>query len=160
MRLKILKDQKGIDHELVIVGRRDERHSQLLNLLTDQSFIRYLGELSDLELVMLYNLAEVFVLPSYYEGFGLPVCGSYGVRNACDHVQSLKPARSRRNRGSFVEPDQVDALVELLYNILSDQSLRRNLSSNGLRASQTIFMEKNRREQTMAVYNKVLEGDK
>ncbi len=70
--VKILRDKKAIDHELVVVGRKDERQKELLKLIYQNSFVRYLGELPDAELVALYNLADVFVLPSTYEGFGLP----------------------------------------------------------------------------------------
>lgn len=58
--------------KLYIVGKYNRVFSQQIDLATSSDNIRFLGRVSDEELVCLYNRAACFVFPSLYEGFGLP----------------------------------------------------------------------------------------
>ena len=58
--------------KLYIVGKYNRVFSQQMDLDTSSDNIRFLGRVSDEELVRLYNQATCFVFPSLYEGFGLP----------------------------------------------------------------------------------------
>ena len=58
--------------KLYIVGNYNRVFSNQEELATDSERIRFLGRVSDEQLVRLYNQAECFVFPSLYEGFGLP----------------------------------------------------------------------------------------
>ena len=60
------------DAKLYIVGKNNRVFSQQKELDTTSEHIRFLGRVSDDELVRLYNQAACFVFPSLYEGFGLP----------------------------------------------------------------------------------------
>jgi len=153
--IKILTERKVIDHDLVVVGRKDERQKGLLKLIHQNSFVRYLGELEDSELVALYNLADVFVLPSYYEGFGLPVveamaCGTPVITSNRSSLPEIIGSA-----GLSFDPNQVDALVELLYNILSNQELRKNMSNIGLEQVKGFSWRKTA-EETLKVYDRVM----
>ncbi len=69
-----LRDQ----HQLVFAGRMPEGNITELRLIAEQAGLRqdelyFTGYISDSELVELYNLCELFVFPSWHEGFGLPV---------------------------------------------------------------------------------------
>ena len=57
---------------LVIAGASGWKNQDLLNKINDTPKITYLGYVSDEEKLCLYNLAETFVYPSHYEGFGFP----------------------------------------------------------------------------------------
>jgi glycosyltransferase involved in cell wall biosynthesis len=68
--------QKEIPHQLVLTGRprRGERHvAAALARLPDATRVTRLGRTSHVELAALYQTADLFVFPSLYEGFGLPV---------------------------------------------------------------------------------------
>ena len=58
--------------KLYIVGNYNRVFSQHIRLDSTSEHIRFLGRVSDDELVRLYNQAVCFVFPSLYEGFGLP----------------------------------------------------------------------------------------
>lgn len=69
-----LRDQ----HMLVFAGRIPEGNITELRLIAEQAGLtdgelHFTGYVSDSELVELYNLCELFVFPSWHEGFGLPV---------------------------------------------------------------------------------------
>lgn len=66
------------EHQLVFAGRIPEGNIEQLRLLAEQAGLApeelyFTGYISDSELVELYNLCELFVFPSWHEGFGLPV---------------------------------------------------------------------------------------
>ncbi len=153
--LKILRDSKGIEHELVLVGRKDPQHQTLLNLVARNPFVRHLGECADSDLRALYNLADVFVLPSYFEGFGLPVveamaCGTPVISSDRSSLPEVVGSA-----GALFNPDKVDALSDLLYNILTNQELRKNMSKMGLEQVKK-FSWRRTAEQTLKVYEKIL----
>lgn len=65
-------------HQLVFAGRIPEGNIAQLRLIADQAGLTqeelyFTGYISDSELIELYNLCELFVFPSWHEGFGLPV---------------------------------------------------------------------------------------
>lgn len=70
----LIKAFKGIkDCLLYIVGKHNHVFTQQQGLNKDSDNIRFLGRVSDEELLRLYNQAECLLFPSIYEGFGLPL---------------------------------------------------------------------------------------
>ena len=70
---RLLEAFNGIkDVRLYIVGNYNQVFQKQESLLQDRNDVRFLGRASDRELLELYNQADCFVLPSLYEGFGLP----------------------------------------------------------------------------------------
>jgi glycosyltransferase involved in cell wall biosynthesis len=69
----ILKS-KGVDIKFVLVGRPGFGYKEMQKKFsTRMDRIIHLENLSDKELILIYNLATIFLFPSHYEGFGLPV---------------------------------------------------------------------------------------
>jgi glycosyltransferase involved in cell wall biosynthesis len=104
----------------------------------------------------LYQGATGLVCPSLWEGFGLPAleamaCGTpviAGARGALPEV--LEGA------GVLVDPTNVDALREAMYNLAGDESLRVALGAAGLRRARA-FSWRSAAEATLVVYREVLE---
>ena len=151
-----LRSEKKMEIELVIVGRRDPKNKELWNKIQENSSsVKYLGELPDADLALLYNLADVFVLPSYREGFGLPVIEAMacGVPVIVSNRASLPEIAG--GAGLVFDPDRVDELSALMYNVISDRLMRKNLSEQGI-ARAAHFSWENTAQKTMEVYDKVL----
>ena len=71
--IRLLEAFNGIkDAKLYIVGDYNQVFQKQEGLLQDRADVRFLGRVSDSELLELYNQADCFVMPSLYEGFGLP----------------------------------------------------------------------------------------
>lgn len=71
-----LRKRKCISHDLVLVGRLGWKYKKLLKLIKDSNFsdsIHCLGYVDEVDLPALINGATLFVYPSLYEGFGLPI---------------------------------------------------------------------------------------
>ena len=91
-----------------------------LDLERDVIFCGHVGQ----DLSMFYNLADLFVFPSRYEGFGFPpleamACGTPVI---CSNTTSLPEVVG--NAALLFEPMDEDRLVELMEIMLSDQRLR------------------------------------
>jgi glycosyltransferase involved in cell wall biosynthesis len=152
-----VRTEKVIPHELVLVGRHDPKNTELVDLLARHAFVRYLGELPDDELVGLYNLSDLFVLPSLREGFGLPLveamaCGAPVIASDCSSIPEILGGA-----GILFDPERVDALAEVLYNVLTDNELRKKMSQSGFERARQFSWDKTA-TQTLRVYDRVLNG--
>lgn len=114
-----------------------------------------IGFASDNELVNLYNLATTFIMPSRYEGFGLP---------ALEAMQSGTPVITTK-KGSieevvdssayFVDPEDVSSISNGIREVMENTSLRNALSEKGLIQAKKFTWEKTAKE-TIKVYEKII----
>jgi len=74
--LSIVKAIKDTDYQLVLVGRQTEYTQKIHRYIEEnklQNQVRFLESLDLKELAVLYRLADIFIYPSLYEGFGIPI---------------------------------------------------------------------------------------
>ena len=117
--------------------------------------VRFLGFVDDADLPALYSLATVFVMPSVYEGFGLPALEAMacGAPVICSNASSLPEVAG--DAALLVGPADVAGWAAALSRALGDAALRADLSARGLRrAAQFTWAETAR--QTRAVYDQLL----
>lgn len=105
--------------------------------------------------VRLFNAAEVFVLPSFYEGFGLPVleamaCGTLVV---CSNAASLPEVVG--NAAIQCSPESPQEFCDAMRNVLVNQTLQEDLRQKGL-ARVKQFSWDNTARQTLGVYESVM----
>ena len=151
-----LRSQKKLDVELLVAGRRDFKNKALWEHIQEKAvFVKYLGEVPDEELAALYNLARVFVLPSLREGFGLPVLEAMACGTAVIVSNRTSLPEIAGSAGLVFDAGCVDELEGLLYNVLTDESLRQSLSSKGL-ARAAEFSWKKTAGKTLEIYDKVM----
>lgn len=117
--------------------------------------IAFPGYVPAAELPWWYNAAEVFVYPSTYEGFGLPVleamaCGAPVVSSNSSSLPEVVG-----DGGLMVRPDDADGLAQAIGCVLKDPGLREDLRERGLRQAGQFSWDKAGRE-TLAVYDRVL----
>jgi glycosyltransferase involved in cell wall biosynthesis len=99
--------------------------------------VRFPAWLSAEEVEGLWTLAEAFVFPSLYEGFGLPVLEAMarGVPVACSNASSLPEVAGEA--ALLFDPRNESAIAEALRRLLDDPPLRERLRARGLdRAAQ------------------------
>ncbi len=96
------------------------------------------GYLSDSEILSLYEEADVFVYPSLYEGFGLPVLEAMacGCPVIASNVSSLPEVVGEA--GMLVDPYDVDALAQAISTVLQDDGLKREMSRKGIAQAQKL----------------------
>lgn len=143
---------------LVIVGsvKKDYRPVfDTVERLGLAPYVHFTGFVDETDLPALYGGADLFVLPSLYEGFGLPVleamaCGTPVVTS---NVSSLPEVAG--DAAIFVDPYDVNAIADAMRRILGDSDLAADLRRRGLVRAQAFSWERTARE-TIAVYEHVL----
>ena len=143
---------------LVIAGASGWLNSdvyQWVQSLGLQDGVRFLGYVEAEELRILYSAARVFVYPSLYEGFGLPVleamaCGAPVITS---NTSSLPEVAGEA--AILVPPTDVGELKQAIEVVLSDRSLRLRLRQQSLKqAARFSWRETARR--TLEVYKKAV----
>lgn len=114
-----------------------------------------LGFVPDNDLVDLYNLATIFIMPSFYEGFGLPVLEA--MQSGCPVITTKEGSISEvaDSAAYFVDPYDADSIVKGINEVISDQNLRAALSKKGLEHAKK-FTWKKTAEETNKVYERVI----
>ncbi|MBI3733361.1 MAG: glycosyltransferase family 4 protein [Chloroflexi bacterium] len=122
-----------------------------------QSDVIWAGYVPQSELPLWYNSADLFVFPSWFEGFGLPVLEAMacGVPAITSNVSSLPEVAG--DAALTVPPADTRALSEAMERALYDLPLRAQMRERGLRQAQS-FSWKRTARQTADVYQQVL-GD-
>ncbi len=145
---------------LVIAGYRGWGGNALhdrLRQAQDQGWLRYLGFVPQHTLPFLMAGARLFAYPSLYEGFGLPVLEAMacGVPVVCSNASTLPEVAG--SAAAFHDPDNVDALVDLLAKGLTDEGWRTKASAAGL-AQAAGFSWQRCTQETMNVYKAIAQG--
>lgn len=132
----IVRREVRPDLKLVLAGRRtwkSEGLDEALDRLRLRDHVLELGYMRNEDLPLLYNGAEVFLFPSLWEGFGIPVveamaCGTPVVTS---NLSSLPEIAG--DAALLVDPYSVDAIAGAMERLLTDEPLRRELREKGLR---------------------------
>ena len=100
-----------------------------------------------------WHFTNIFVFPSKYEGFGLPVLEamSCGVPVICSNATSLPEVGGESVL--YFDPDKPEELANHIDRVLHDNELKKNLISSGLKRSKD-FSWHNVAQKTKEVYNK------
>ena len=111
------------------------------------------------DLVALYNAAKLLVMPSFYEGFGLPVLEamSCGCPVVTTNMGSLPEIAGQA--AYFVDPYSIDSIRKGIEKIAEDKNLREKLSMKGLEQALK-FSWKKTAIGTVNVYEKTAGEDK
>lgn len=144
-------------HDLVLVGdfrRRPDLHERVGRVGIEAQTV-FTGVVSDDRLIELYQRAALFVFPSRYEGFGLPVLEAMacGCPVITSNVSSLPEVAG--DAAVLVDPSDVDGLAHAIERVLSDADLRRDLRGRGLGQAARFSWDRTARE-TISVYKRVV----
>lgn len=143
---------------LVLVGYRGWRSEKLharIEVAMAEGWMRYLGFVGTEELPLIFAGARLFVFPSLYEGFGLPVLEAMasGIPVVCSNSSTLPEVAG--GAAAMCAPQDVDALCQLIEAGLEDEIWRSKAKSKGLLQAGT-FSWQRCAEETVAVYSEMI----
>jgi len=144
--------------KLVCAGGRGWMHEDVFQTVEELRLSReviFPGFLPDDDLPLWYSAAEIFVYPSAYEGFGLPVIEALacGVPTITTNASSLPEAAG--DAALLVPPDDSAALADTLARLLNDPSLQTELAERGPKQAARFNWRDTARD-TAGVYAKAL----
>jgi glycosyltransferase involved in cell wall biosynthesis len=134
-----LKQTHQIEHQLVLIGQKGWRYEPIFDRIQRSPYrsqIHHLRYLSDDLVALFYAKADVFVYPSHYEGFGLPVLEAMtlGAPVIASNTSSLPEVAGAA--AILVSPDDTDALADAILRVVTDRTLRDRLIQSGYRQAQ------------------------
>ena len=144
----ILIHENAVDCGLVLAGKKEGFisgdsgiHTMIENSRNLRERVTLTGYIEDKDVPAIYNLASVFVLPSLYEGFGLPpleamACGCPAVVSDIAVIREVCG-----DAAYYVDPHDAGSMAECLYRVLSDETLRRHLRQKGAERSKLFSWE-------------------
>lgn len=144
--------QVRTDAPLVIAGAWDDRYPEVkAQAAALGERVRFLGPVSNADQPGLYAAATVFVFPSLYEGFGLPVIEAMacGTAVACANTSSLPEAAG--DAAVLFEPTRVEDIAAALGRVWEDERLRAMLRERGLAQAKRFTWERVG-EETLSIY--------
>jgi glycosyltransferase involved in cell wall biosynthesis len=145
------------DIDLVFVGGPVSGNEDLQRLISSFDLagkVRSLGRLPDGELVLAYGGAEMLVLPSLYEGFGLPALEAMacGIPVIVSDAASLPEIVG--DAAIICGTGKPDAFADAMMSLLRDSHLKADMIKRGLKHAST-FSWKVTAQKTMDVYNRI-----
>jgi len=151
-------------YPLVLAGRLPEKKSPrfadvrgLIEAMNVSDVVQLIGEVDEADKPALYRMANCFVFPSRYEGFGLPVLEAMacGVPVVTSDRSSLPEIVG--DAAFTVAPDDARHWGGSILAVLVQENVAQDLKEKGLARARQFSWERTARE-TLAVYEKIAQG--
>ncbi len=156
--MSLLHTGYRLDCGLVVVGPRGWKDRAVFDTVARLELadrVRFLGYVPTEDVCALYNLADVFVFPSLYEGFGLPVleamaCGAPVITSQVDALAEVAGGAA-----ALVDPRDEGHIAAAMARVLTDGAYAADLRASG-RARAAQFGWARAAAETLAVYRHAL----
>lgn len=152
----LFKNTHGLDYQLVIGGiGPDENVQKFIQELGLKAHIVTPGYIEDTDLPALYSAAVAFIMPSLYEGFGLPLLEAMacGTPTMLANVSSIPEIAGQEN-ALYFDPNNLEQMAGAMYSIVTDDNLKQNLKKKGVKRAQDFTWEKMAKE-TLTIYQEI-----
>ena len=135
---ELLKEKYKIPHKLILAGGKpnrrfykEEKIDKILKGLKRKNDIVNLDFISEEEKWNLLKNAQVFVYPSFYEGFGMPILEAQaaGTSVITSNVSALPEVAGKG--AILVDPKNIEQIAQAIYKIIDDEDLRNGLIREG-----------------------------
>jgi len=144
--------------QLVLPGSPNDYERELRELARElgvHESVRFPGWVSDEDLEVLYGEAACFVLPTFLEGFGLPVLEAMarGVPVACSEIPALTEVAGAA--AEFFDPHDPQSIARAIERVTHDPALARELAARGRERCRSFTWERTA-QATLASYRRAL----
>lgn len=127
------KEQAGLPHQLIIAGEQGWKFDQedAVRSIRYREDVRFIGFVSDADMSALYTAAELFIFPTLYEGFGIPVleaqtCGTPVLTSNCTSLPEVAG-----DGAVYVNPYSEEDICKKMLEILQNPELQASLKKAG-----------------------------
>jgi glycosyltransferase involved in cell wall biosynthesis len=154
---KGLAGQLAAPPQLVIAGAWDERYPEAKETAVAAGLIdkiTFLGPVAEADLPGLYAGATVFVFPSQYEGFGLPVIEAMACGTAVASARASSLPEVGGAAAAYFDPTKPEEITAVLHHLLTDEAARQRSQTLGLAQAKQFSWEKTA-VATLALYRQL-----
>jgi len=149
--------ERGLKVPLVVVGGKGWLYHDFFSRLEElevRDAVYFPGYVPDSDLPALYSAAHTAVIPSLYEGFGLPVleamsCGTPVISSSTSSLPEVGGVAAR-----YFDPHDVESMAQTIHDIWTRPDLRAGMRDQSL-AQASKFSWKRAARETIAVYERV-----
>jgi glycosyltransferase involved in cell wall biosynthesis len=156
----LLRAHPQLPHRLVFVGK-ETWYSKDLHRAVSRSAIAdrvvYTGFVEDSDLVHFYAACDLFVFPSFYEGFGLPILEAMACGRAVACSSSTAMPEVADAAAILFDPSSVPEMTRAMADVLLDPELRQRLERLGMQRA-ALFSWERAAQRTLDVYYDVAAG--
>jgi glycosyltransferase involved in cell wall biosynthesis len=156
IKLTIVDDAERHSSYIEDVGPLPSYGFKLVRKLNLDGMVHFTGRLTREELAQHYSAAQIAVVPSLYEGFGIPAaeamaCGTPVIATTGGALPEVVG-----NAGILVPPGSADALAVAIKQLLNDEEIQRRMSEAGRKRVEEKFNWEQAARRTLEVYQEVL----
>lgn len=153
--INISKLNGPMDYVRYLFGKPHPEIAHLIELNESIKNVQRLGFITDEDLVLIYNLASVYIQPSLYEGFGLPVLEA--MASGCPVIVSKTQALVEiiGNAAQTFDPESYSDLSNKISLVTSNGKIRESFINAGFGQAAKFSWEKTAQE-TMRLYKDIL----
>ncbi len=149
--------EKGRKERLMIVGEKGEEYQNIYKVVKRlglEEEVFFTGYLPEELLPLYYNCASLFIYPSLYEGFGLPVLEAMasGTPAITSNISSLPEVAG--DAALSVNPDDTEEMAKLMEKVLSNKELAEEMREKGIKRAKLFSWERCAKE-TLNLYEEV-----
>ncbi len=135
----------GWIHTLVLVGSPGYGYQEIKKMIVEENVENYVtitGYIKDCELSGFYSLADIFIYPSLYEGFGFPPLEA--MKCGCPVIVSNSTSLPEvvGEAGLYIDPYDENSISEKINCLIQDAKLKNNLIKKGKEHSLQFTWEK------------------
>lgn len=159
---ELIRHHPQLPHHLVLVGKDTwfgPRVRRLAALSPVAERIHFTGFVTDDELLPLYGGCDLFVFPSFYEGFGLPVLEAMACGRAVASSNTSALPEVADAAGILFDPTSTSEMMRAMRDVLLDAELRTRLERLGQQRASLFSWEETARRH-LDVYYEVASGRK
>ncbi len=146
----------NLDIPLMVIGRSTPYIKQIQEYIAEHALenITFLQNVPNEDLPGIYQMADAFVYPSRFEGFGIPILEALFSRTPVITSSGGCFKEAGGNSSMYVDPDDTDEMVHAIRLVLEDEKLRSEMQEKGYEHAQK-FKEDIIADNLMEVYSKV-----
>ena len=132
--LNIVKALKDSKIPLVVVGTKKPKYFKLIDreIVKNKIEVQFLSGVSMEELAGIYKLAEIFIYPSFFEGFGIPVIEALFSETVVITSNTSCLPEAGGPDSVYVNPENVDDISAKINFLWDNESERKRRAEKGL----------------------------